>query len=915
MAEILDLIAKVSWQTNQAELDKLNKAIDKQDDMLTELIRKGQRLEQQRAKADNPAKAKELNKAMEANKKAIDSITAAQQKQSTATLDLINKQKQLAKAIAEATDPKQARALLAEFKKVEAQIKSTEKSASGFSSKLGSIGQSILGGLGLGVGSMGLESLVSGIKSFVTSANQEFIDAEKTSLRLQNTLKNLGQGQYFDQLTSEADGLAKAIGYLDNDDIVSAQQKMLAYGKLSKNEISKLLPVIINLAAAMGSDVPSATETMINIMEGRGGETLRQLGISIKDVGSTSERLAVIFNELGPTLEGNAEVLKRSSEGMQMALNQSIKDLEESVGKSTIKIKNFFTQAYGGLLLFIKDATQSEEEARQEIIDRITNKYKALNDEQLTAEKYKANELVKINQDYEQRIANLKIARKRKGTDAMTYDEIIQNEDLLRKYAKIVESNKRHIEAINKAYADRQANAEARAAEDAAIKAERDAEDAKAKAEANAKKQAEAQQKRIEDEKKRYQDLKTALEKDRADLDAFNVDANAKEINEVNKKYDALLKQAKGYSDLILIIEANRTSALIQLEKKANKDIEALTAKRYQVGDAEASAQMSKDAEIAKRNEEWNKSEGKKKMNADAERWLKEKQLKDAQTAQDIKDAEEEKARKAKERQDIFDNLQAVASAAQSIISVEQEKNDRLIALQQDRINAARGNASESLKIEEDRLQGLLEKRQKFERAQRTIDAAVIVANQAVTISTAIRNIVKSSSLGPAGVAAEVVAIIAGLAASIAAVKSATADIPQFREGGYTGDGNPDNVSTTLGKRPYIYHKKEFVMDEGLTSKHRELFEGLHKREMVVKKLDDGQFYITKNGLDTTKLVDDHISIKNQMQTDSIVYQLNAINEKLGQREVNITNTFDSLGFGNVIATQLGRIEINKKLR
>jgi hypothetical protein len=84
---------------------------------------------------------------------------------------------------------------------------------------------------------------------------------------------------------------------------------------------------------------------------------------------------------------------------------------------------------------------------------------------------------------------------------------------------------------------------------------------------------------------------------------------------------------------------------------------------------------------------------------------------------------------------------------------------------------------------------------------------------------------------------------------------------------------------------------------------------------MVVKKLDDGQFYVTRNGLDTTKLVDDHISIKNQMQTDSIVYQLSAINERLSQREVSITNTFDSNGFGNVIATQLGRIEINKKLR
>jgi hypothetical protein len=212
MAEILDLIAKVSWQTNQAELDKLNKAIDKQDDALTELIRKGQRLEQQRAKTDNPAKVKELNKAMEANKKAIDSLTKATDNSAKATLDLINKQKQLAKAIAESTDPKQASRLLAEFKKLEQQIKTTEKSAGGLVGSFGNIGQSIMGGLGLGVGSLGLESLVSGISSFVSSANQEFIDAENTTLRFKNTLKGLGQEQYFDELTAEADMLAKQIG-------------------------------------------------------------------------------------------------------------------------------------------------------------------------------------------------------------------------------------------------------------------------------------------------------------------------------------------------------------------------------------------------------------------------------------------------------------------------------------------------------------------------------------------------------------------------------------------------------------------------------------------------------------------------------------------------------------------------------
>lgn len=889
MAEILDLIAKVSWQTNQAELDKLNKAIDKQDDMLTELIRKGQRLEQQRAKTDNPAKVKELNKAMDANKKAIDSLTKATENQGKATLDLVNKQKQLAKAIAETTNPAQAKQLLAEFRKLETQLKSTEKSAGGLMSKFGGFGQAILGGLGLGVGSMGLESLVSGIASFVSSANQEFIDAENTTLRFQNTLKSLGQEQYFDELTAEADALAKQIGYLDNDDIVSAQEKMLTYGKLSKNEISQLLPVIIDLAARMGTDVPSATETMINILEGRGGATLRQLGLTVKEANTTTERLGVIFEELGPKIAGSAEAVKNSSDGMRRVLNQQIADLEESVGESTIKLQNFFLGAYAGFLKLIKNLSQSEEDERKENTEKYFNERladaKKLNDRELEFEKTLLQTKVDDIKVAQEIINKLERENAKSGLEYI--GKLRQNEN-----NKQIEAQKDFVsrrEAEVQAIINEANTREQRKREEALISAKRNAED-----QANIDK--EANEKRIknaDDEAKRIMALRELVRKDRQELDQFYLSADDKELARVKAKYDDLAKQAKGHADLLKQIAENRESAILQIERKKSFEMTKLEF---------VSLQTTKKTEAEKVDLAKNTA-----YQAMASR------LEDMQD--EIKKQQEKKQRQAEEMQMLFEQAQVAASVAQDLISIEQEKNDRLIGLQQERIAQARDSASVSLKIEEDRLQELLEKRQRYERAQRTIDAAVVVANQAVAISQAIRAITSSSTLGPAAIAANVIAIIAGLASSIAAVRSATADIPAFREGGYTGDGNPDAVSTTLGKRPYIYHKKEFVMDEELTSKHRDLFEGLHKRDMVVKKLDDGQFYITKNGLDTTKLVDDHISIKNQMQTEAIVYQLNAINEKLGQREVSITNTFDSYGFGNVIATQLGRIQINKKLR
>ncbi len=38
----------------------------------------------------------------------------------------------------------------------------------------------------------------------------------------------------------------------------------------------------------------------------------------------------------------------------------------------------------------------------------------------------------------------------------------------------------------------------------------------------------------------------------------------------------------------------------------------------------------------------------------------------------------------------------------------------------------------------------------------------------------------------------------------------------QFYEGGYTGDGDPREQSLALGKKPYIYHKKEYVVNHEL---------------------------------------------------------------------------------------------------
>lgn len=88
-------------------------------------------------------------------------------------------------------------------------------------------------------------------------------------------------------------------------------------------------------------------------------------------------------------------------------------------------------------------------------------------------------------------------------------------------------------------------------------------------------------------------------------------------------------------------------------------------------------------------------------------------------------------------------------------------------------------------------------------------------ANKAFSIATAII----SGAVAVINASATVPYVPVGLATSIAAAATTAATISkisttefQYFDGGYTGKGNPRDVSTNLGKRPYTYHTDEYIV-------------------------------------------------------------------------------------------------------
>lgn len=195
---------------------------------------------------------------------------------------------------------------------------------------------------------------------------------------------------------------------------------------------------------------------------------------------------------------------------------------------------------------------------------------------------------------------------------------------------------------------------------------------------------------------------------------------------------------------------------------------------------------------------------------------------------------------------------QNVVSAISDSIDYEISKNEELInsinrkidaqeqALGKQKALQEQGYAN-SVSTEKKRLDELERQRQeavenqkKFAAEKQAIDAAI----QASSLITSAAQIYQSlASAGPVGVAVATVTVAAMLAAFVAAqIKAAelsSQSAQGFREGGYTGDGDPSQTSTAIGRRSYKYHKREFVANEQMTLEGRDFLEAWHKDDRV----------------------------------------------------------------------------------
>lgn len=187
------------------------------------------------------------------------------------------------------------------------------------------------------------------------------------------------------------------------------------------------------------------------------------------------------------------------------------------------------------------------------------------------------------------------------------------------------------------------------------------------------------------------------------------------------------------------------------------------------------------------------------------------------------------------------DLVQQVGNAANTVLDIEKSKNDALIAEQQRRVDATQKIADQGnavlLKAEQDRLDALTAKQQKYAQDQKAINAVMIISQSALNVVRAIGAVIEASDKKNVvsfvvSIAAAVAAVAAGIGATIAAVKKENTGAGGFYKGGFTGDG-ADHAEAG------IVHKNEFVMDAKTTRRFgRQTFEQLRKGNKKIVDVD-----------------------------------------------------------------------------
>lgn len=244
--------------------------------------------------------------------------------------------------------------LRAQLKTVEASMKGVEKagkeSAQNVTKEFQKAGTSIRQGATEIATALGLAFGAHKLIEFGKESVKAFLEAEVNANKLRFAVTKIGgEGEAaFRKLIEQSEKLQKTSIF--SDDSIQQSQTMLLTLGLNSKQVEDLIPKISDLASATGEDLGSATQ---KIIQGINGQTrgLKAVGLGFDATTDKTKNLAIITEKLGKFQGASADALETTA-GKAKRLENAIDDIKESIGELIVnegnQILDFFEVLGGG---------------------------------------------------------------------------------------------------------------------------------------------------------------------------------------------------------------------------------------------------------------------------------------------------------------------------------------------------------------------------------------------------------------------------------------------------------------------------------------------------------------------------------------------------------------------------------------
>jgi len=189
-------------------------------------------------------------------------------------------------------------------------------------------------GLGKIKGStLALTAAFAGLTAFVVSSVKSFLESEEAANQLNVALKN--QGIFTEQLSQEMLQYAKTLQTtttFSDESIVKTQAMLTTFG-LAGKELKDTTQAALNLSAAMGIDLNTASLLLGKAFQGQ-TEALSRYGIKIDESIPKSQAFAAVMDQVNSRFGGAASAAAETTTGKIERLKNAFDDLKEEIGQA-----------------------------------------------------------------------------------------------------------------------------------------------------------------------------------------------------------------------------------------------------------------------------------------------------------------------------------------------------------------------------------------------------------------------------------------------------------------------------------------------------------------------------------------------------------------------------------------------------